>query len=98
MCSSQNKIKPQLCINIKWRNLVGRTKGSRNHNICDNLKPSTHIKYITTKANQSIGLIKRFFESRSEKIIKTLYETMIQPVLEYASPAWNPFYKKIQMN
>ena len=52
------------------------------------------MKYITTKANQRIGLIKRCFESRSEKIIKTLYETMIRPVLEYASPAWNPFYRK----
>ena len=95
MCSSQNKTKPQLCIHNKWRNFrscwriffIGIT-------ICDNLKPSTHVKYITTKANQSIGLIKRCFESRSEKVIKTLYETMIRPVLEYASPAWNPFYRK----
>ena len=62
--------------------------------IYENLKRSTHIKYITTKANQCIGLIKRCFESRWEKIINTLYETMIRPVLEYASPAWNPFYRK----
>ena len=45
--------------------------------IYENLKPSTHIKYITTKANYCKGLIKQYFESRSEKIIKTLYETMI---------------------
>ena len=62
--------------------------------ICDDLKPNTHIKYITTKANQCIGLMKQCIESISEKIIKTLYETMIRPLLEYASPAWNPFYKK----
>ena len=47
--------------------------------ICENLKTSTHIKYIATKANQRII------------IIKTVYKTMIRPVLEYASPAWNPF-------
>ena len=57
-------------------------------------KRSNHIKYITTKANLHIGLIKRCLESRSEKIIKTLYETMIRPVLEHASPAWNPFCRK----
>ena len=45
--------------------------------ICENLKPRTHITYITTKVNQRIELIKRCFESKSEKIIKTLYETMI---------------------
>ena len=31
--------------------------------ICKNLKPSTHIKYTTTKANQRIALIKQCFES-----------------------------------
>ena len=40
--------------------------------ICENLKPSSHIKYITTKVNQHIGLIKQCFKSRSEKIIKTI--------------------------
>ena len=65
-----------------------------NHHMQKPKKPSTHIKYITVKANQCIGLIKRCFESRLEKIIKTLYETMIRPVLEYASPAWNPLYRK----
>ena len=42
--------------------------------ICENLKPSTHIIYITRKTNQHIELIKRCFESGLEKIIKTLYE------------------------
>ena len=59
------------------------------------IKLQTHIKYITTKTNQRIGLVKRFFENRSEKIRKTLYETMIRPVLEYASPTWNPTIKKL---
>ena len=44
--------------------------------ICVNLKPSTHLKYVTAKTNQHIRLIKRCFESRSEKIKTTLYETM----------------------
>ena len=38
--------------------------------------------------------MKQCFESRSEKIIKTLYESMIRPVLEYPLSAWNPFYEK----
>ena len=47
-----------------------------------------------TKANQRVVLIKRCFESRSEKMIKTLYESMIRPVLEYASPDWDPLYRQ----
>ena len=41
-----------------------------------------------------LGLIKRCFESNTEKTIKTLYDYMIIPVLEYASPAWNPYSQK----
>jgi len=50
-------------------------------------------------ANQRIGLLKRCFERRSEQFIKTIYDFIIRPVLEYASPAWNPYYQNnISMN
>ena len=66
--------------------------------MCNNIEPASHIKHITTKANQRIGLIKRGFENRTEKAIKTLHDSMIRPVLEYASPAWNTYYPKILIN
>ena len=69
MCSSQNKTKLQLnyayTLNGEILEVVGEQK-DLGITICDNLKPSTHIKYITTKANQRIGLIKQCFESRSD--------------------------------
>ena len=54
----------------------------------NHLKSGSYVKHITAKANQRTGLIKRCFESRTEKLIKTLYDYMMRSVLGYASPAW----------
>ena len=56
--------------------------------VCDHLESGSYVKHITAKANQRTGLIKRCFESRTEKLIKTLYDYMMRSVLGYASPAW----------
>ena len=57
------------------------------------LKPSEHIRNITRKAYQKIGLVKRCFTSMTRKKITTLYTTVIRPGLEYASPVWSPWLK-----
>ena len=62
-------------------------------NISNSLKPKTHIEKITKKAYQKIGMIKRCFTNYTTEKIATLYMTIIQPGLEYASPAWNPWMK-----
>lgn len=61
--------------------------------IDSNLKPSEHIRKITRKAYQKIGLIKRCFTSLTQKKITTLYTSIIRPGLEYASPVWSPWLK-----
>ena len=50
--------------------------------ISDNLSPSTHIQNIVKKANQRIGLISRCFSQLDACMVKTLYTTVIRPVLE----------------
>ena len=38
-------------------------------------------------------MIKRCFTNFTEKKVTTLYQSIIRPALEYASPVWNPWYK-----
>ena len=40
-----------------------------------------------------IGYIFRSFDGHNVKTLKTLYFLFVVPVLEYASPVWNPEYR-----
>ena len=62
--------------------------------VSNDLKPSKHIASTIKKANQKLGMIKRCFSNRSPEVITNLYTALIRPILEYCSPAWNPWLKK----
>ena len=62
--------------------------------VSNNLKATEHVNGPVTKANQRIGLIRRCFTGLTNLKVRTLYGTIIRPILEYASPAWNPHLKK----
>ena len=51
---------------------------------------SKHIAKIAAKANSRLGLIKRTFKIRTEKIILVLYTSLVRPILEYSSVIWSP--------
>lgn len=53
-----------------------------------------HIDNIVNKARRLTGLMLHSFQSRSENVILPLYKTLIRPILEYASVAWNPYLIK----
>lgn len=63
-------------------------------NISDTLKPNEHIASIIKRANQRVGMVKRCFTNLSAEKVKILYKSIIRPILEYASPTWNPNLKK----
>ena len=55
------------------------------------LRWSQHISEITSKANQTLGLIKRACrDMRDLDTRKCLYCTLVQSQLEYASELWSP--------
>jgi hypothetical protein len=62
--------------------------------ISNDLSPRTHIADIAKKANQRVGMVRRCFTNFTGKKTKTLYTTMIRPVLEYGAPSWSPHYNK----
>ena len=56
----------------------------------EHLHFNTHIKQITHKANNGLGIIKRTFNSRDAAVIRLLYTTLVRPILDYSSTIWNP--------
>ena len=58
--------------------------------ISETLKPAEHIRNIIKRANQRTGLIRRCFTDLTKEKVFILYTSLIRPILEYASPAWNP--------
>ena len=49
---------------------------------------------IAAKANSRLGLIKRTFKIRTEKIIIVLYKSLVRPILEYGCVIWSPYTKQ----
>lgn len=56
-----------------------------------NLSWSNHISSIISRAKRLIGLIYRqFYHQSSSQTLLSLYLTIVRPILEYASPIWDP--------
>ncbi len=62
--------------------------------ITSDLMPSQHILNIVKKANSRIYMIKLCFTGLTKKKLLTLYKSIVRPIMEYASPVWNPWQVK----
>ena len=62
--------------------------------ISSDLKPSQHCTEVVKTANKLVGFIGRVFENKSEKVILTLYNSLVRPHLEYCVQFWSPYYRK----
>ena len=62
--------------------------------ISNNLKPGKHVSEVVKTANKITGFIGRAFDYKSEKIILTLYNSLVRPHLEYCVQFWSPYYRK----
>ena len=58
--------------------------------ICHDLKWNHHVQNVTTKANMTLGYIRRNIRTKHKGIHQTAYQTLVRPQLEYASPVWSP--------
>ena len=54
------------------------------------LKPSCHIAHCVKRANQMLGMIRRYFQYKDRKTMLLLYKSMVRPHLEYAVQAGCP--------
>ena len=58
--------------------------------ISQDLKWNSHINFISSKANQSLGFLKRNLKINSQTIKEKAYKSIVRPKLEYCSTVWDP--------
>jgi hypothetical protein len=62
----------------------------------NNLESDENVKMACTNAYNSLGILRRTFETWSDvKTFKTLYTAFVRPHLEYAAPVWNCLNRKV---
>ena len=49
-----------------------------------------HIMSKVKKANSVVGLIRRTFSYLDSDMFKTLFTSIVRPIVEYAEPVWDP--------
>lgn len=60
----------------------------------NNLKFTTHVNSIISKANKLCGVIKRAVGYRAPQNVKVqLYKSLVRPNLEYSTQVWSPYFK-----
>ena len=59
--------------------------------ISSNLKWNKHIQNMTSKANKTLGFIRRNLKINSVTIKDRAYQALIRPKLEYCCTVWDPY-------
>ena len=59
--------------------------------LASNLSWTPHINKITSKASQSLGFLKRTFNSAKSETKTAAYKSIVRPTLEYSSPVWDQY-------
>jgi len=65
--------------------------------ISNKLNWKDHIHQITSKANRTLGFIRRNFYTCPKATKEAAYKALVRPLLEYSSATWDP-YTKEQIN
>ena len=58
--------------------------------ISNDLTWNAHVNHIVSKANRTLGFVKRNLYSCPRHIKESAYKTLVRPLLEYSSAAWDP--------
>ena len=58
--------------------------------ITNDLCWNTHVGNICTKANRTLGFLRPNISSCPRDVKEMAYKGLVRPILEYASPVWDP--------
>ena len=64
--------------------------------ITNDLRWNMHISNICTKANRTLGFLRRILFSCPQNVKEAAYKSMVCPILEYGSSVWDPHPDKLQ--
>ena len=58
--------------------------------ITSDLRWNTHVSNVCTKANRTLGFLKRNLYSCPQEVKKAAYKGLVRPVLDYGCSVWEP--------
>ena len=58
--------------------------------ITNDLRWNTHVSNVWTKANRTLGFLRRNLHSCPQEVKEAAYKGLVRPVLEYGSSVWDP--------
>ena len=64
--------------------------------ITNDLKWNTHVSNICTKANRTLGFLRRNLSACPQDVKESAYKGLVRPVLEYGSLVWDPSSIRLQ--
>ena len=56
----------------------------------NDFKWNTHVSNICTKANSTLGFLRRNLAACPQDVIELAYKGLVSPILEYGSSVWDP--------
>ena len=62
--------------------------------ITSDLKWNSHIRNVCSKANRTLGFLRRNLFSCPQDVKEAAYKSLVRPILEYGSTVWDPHYKE----
>ncbi len=60
--------------------------------IDDELKFHKHVSAAISKANQTLGILKRTFDTLNKELLPVVYKHQVRLHLEYGNAIWHPRY------
>ena len=63
--------------------------------ISQDMRWNTHVSNITTKANRSLGFIRRNLRGCKPPVKTAAYNAIVRPTLEYAASVWDPYTNQL---
>jgi hypothetical protein len=60
--------------------------------ITDDLRWKPHVTNVCNKANRTLGFLRRNVKTSNKRLKEHAYKALVRPLLEYASPVWDPHY------
>ena len=59
--------------------------------LSSDLKWNTHVRKTASKANQTLGVLRRNLKNCPREIKNMAYKSILRPKMEYAAPIWDPY-------
>ena len=58
--------------------------------ITNDLRWNTHVNNVCTKANGTLGFLRRNLYSCPQEVKEAAYKGLVRPILDYGSSVWDP--------